>query len=176
MGLAKLAGQPMMNLFVANDLAHELEAGGDEAFNAYAHEFLTATLGADAAAAIDRTHIIAWGTDPLTMGSYSAARVGKVAARATLAEPLDDRLYFAGEAISTTCPQLAARRVPDGPGRGDRASPTISALRNRRPSARIDSDDSTTFANARPSSPTRSPQRVGEKGACTPFPASGSTG
>ena len=36
------------------------------------------------------------------MGSYSAAKVGKVAARATLAEPLDDRLYFAGEAISTT--------------------------------------------------------------------------
>ena len=46
-------------------------------------------------------HIIAWGSDPLTMGSYSAARVGKVGARATLAEPLDDRLYFAGEAIST---------------------------------------------------------------------------
>jgi monoamine oxidase len=35
------------------------------------------------------------------MGSYSAARVGKVAARATLATPLDNRLYFAGEAIST---------------------------------------------------------------------------
>jgi monoamine oxidase len=102
MGLAKLAGQPMMNMFVANDLARALEAEGDEAFNAQAREFVTATLGADAAAAIDRTHIIAWGSDPLTRGSYSAARVGKVAARATLAEPLDDRLYFAGEAISTT--------------------------------------------------------------------------
>jgi monoamine oxidase len=34
------------------------------------------------------------------MGSYSAAKVGKVGARATLAEPLDNRLYFAGEAIS----------------------------------------------------------------------------
>ena len=102
MGLAKLAGQPMMNMFVANDLARALEAEGDAAFDAYAHEFVTATLGADAAAAIARTHIIAWGSDPLTMGSYSAAKVGKVAARATLAEPLDNRLYFAGEAISTT--------------------------------------------------------------------------
>ena len=35
------------------------------------------------------------------MGSYSAARVGKVAARATQAQPIDSRLYFAGEAIST---------------------------------------------------------------------------
>jgi monoamine oxidase len=102
MGLAKLAGQPMMNMFVANDLARALEAEGEAAFNAHARAFVTATLGADAAAAIDRTHIIAWGSDPLTMGSYSAARVGKVSARATIAEPLDARLYFAGEAISTT--------------------------------------------------------------------------
>ena len=102
MGLAKIAGAPMMNVFVANDLARALEAEGEAAFNAYVNEFVTATLGADAAAAIDRTHIIAWGSDPLTMGSYSAARVGKDAARATLAEPLEDRLYFAGEAISTT--------------------------------------------------------------------------
>jgi monoamine oxidase len=66
------------------------------------HEFVAATLGSAAAAAIERTHIIAWGSDPWTMGSYSAAKVGKVAARATLAEPIDNRLYFAGEAISTT--------------------------------------------------------------------------
>jgi monoamine oxidase len=100
MGLAKLAGKPMMNLFVAEDLARELEAGGDAAFNDYAREFLTATYGAAAAVAIDHTIVHPWGTDPLTMGSYSAAKVGKVAARGTLAEPLDNRLYFAGEALS----------------------------------------------------------------------------
>lgn len=103
MGLVKLAGKPMMNLFVAGDLAHELEKGGEQAFTAYAREFLTATYGSAAAAAIDRTVIHPWGTDPLTMGSYSAARVGKVAARRTLAEPIDNRLHFAGEAISVDC-------------------------------------------------------------------------
>ena len=128
MGLAKLAGKPMMNMFVANDLARSLEADGEAAFNAHAHEFVTATLGADAAGAIDRTHIIAWGSDPLTMGSYSAARVGKVAARATLAEPLDNRLYFAGEAVSTTSHsslhgayltgQSAAQNIADHLGAG----------------------------------------------------------
>jgi monoamine oxidase len=91
----------MMNLFVANDLARQLEAGGDAAFTAYATEFVTATCGAGAAAAIGRTIVHPWGTDPLAKGSYSAAKVGKVAARATLAEPLDHRLWFAGEAIST---------------------------------------------------------------------------
>jgi monoamine oxidase len=102
MGLAKLAGKPMMNVFVANDLAHALEADGDAAFNAHVKEFVTTTLGADAAAAIERTHITAWGLDPLSLGSYSAAKVGKEGARATLAQPIDNRLYFAGEAISTT--------------------------------------------------------------------------
>ena len=102
MALAKLAGQPMMNVLFGGDLARELEAGGDAAINAYAREFVTATFGAEAAAAIERTIVHPWGTDPWAMGSYSAARVGKVAARATLATPLDNRLYFAGEAISTT--------------------------------------------------------------------------
>jgi monoamine oxidase len=102
MGLAKLAGKPMMNVFAANDLARSLEADGDLAFEAFVKEFVTATLGADAATAIDRTHITAWGKDPFTLGSYSAAKVGKEGARATLAEPIDNRLYFAGEAISTT--------------------------------------------------------------------------
>lgn len=101
LGLAKMAGAPMMNLIVAEDLARELEAGGATAVDAYAREFVTDTFGAAAANAIDRTITHGWATDPLTMGSYSAARVGKVGARATLQKPLDNRLYFAGEAIST---------------------------------------------------------------------------
>ncbi len=102
MGLAKLAGKPMMNVFAANDLARSLETDGDAAFEAFVKEFVTATLGSAAVAAIDKTHITAWGKDPWTKGSYSAAKVGKEGARATLAEPIDNRLYFAGEAISTT--------------------------------------------------------------------------
>lgn len=101
MALAGLAGQPMMNLFFADDLAHELEAGGQAAQEAFAREFLADTYGSDAAKAMERTIIHPWGTDPWTMGSYSAAKVGKAGARATLAQPIEDRLYFAGEAVST---------------------------------------------------------------------------
>lgn len=101
MGLAKLAGQPMMNLFFAEDLARQLESEGQAAYDNYAREFLNDTYGAEAAGAIERTIIHPWGNDPLTLGSYSAAKVGKVSARATLAQPIDNRLFFAGEAIST---------------------------------------------------------------------------
>lgn len=102
MALAKLAGESMMNPIAGGALARKLEAGGAAAVDADAHEFVTAAFGTEAADAIDRTIVHLWVTDPLAMGSFSSARVGKVEARSTLATPLDNRLYFAGEAISIT--------------------------------------------------------------------------
>jgi monoamine oxidase len=39
-----------------------------------------------------------WGTDPFHLGAYSYARPGGAGARAALAEPVGERLFFAGEA------------------------------------------------------------------------------
>ncbi len=41
-----------------------------------------------------------WATNPLTLGAYSAAEPGRFEARKTLAEPLGDRVFFAGEAVA----------------------------------------------------------------------------
>ena len=41
-----------------------------------------------------------WGTDPLHLGAYSVLTPGGGEARAELAQPVDDRLFFAGEATS----------------------------------------------------------------------------
>ena len=46
----------------------------------------------------DRNIVTAWAGDPLTLGSYSAAKPGRTGQRLELARPLDDRIYFAGEA------------------------------------------------------------------------------
>ena len=46
-----------------------------------------------------------WWTHPFTRGAYSGARPGRADARYELAEPLDDRLFFAGEA---TIPEWTA--------------------------------------------------------------------
>jgi monoamine oxidase len=49
-----------------------------------------------------RRHIVtAWGSDPWTKGSYSAALPGNGRQRAALGQSIDDRLFFAGEATST---------------------------------------------------------------------------
>jgi monoamine oxidase len=41
-----------------------------------------------------------WGQDPFARGAYSYVAVGGMGARATLAAPVDDTLFFAGEATS----------------------------------------------------------------------------
>ena len=41
-----------------------------------------------------------WGADPFARGSYSYALPGMADCRAALAAPVDDRLFFAGEACS----------------------------------------------------------------------------
>jgi monoamine oxidase len=41
-----------------------------------------------------------WGADPFALGSYSYAKPGQAGCRATLAAPVDGRLFFAGEACS----------------------------------------------------------------------------
>ncbi|WP_353217763.1 NAD(P)/FAD-dependent oxidoreductase [Sandarakinorhabdus sp.] len=45
-------------------------------------------------------HLSEWESNPLTRGAYAAARPGQSAARADLARPLGDRLFFAGEAMA----------------------------------------------------------------------------
>ena len=42
----------------------------------------------------------AWGSDPDILGGYSCALAGQAHLRPLLAEPLDGRLFFAGEACS----------------------------------------------------------------------------
>jgi monoamine oxidase len=93
-------GRPQIEAYFGGTLAHELEANGDAAFFDFASGELTALLGNDFAKRISPTRVHRWGADPFARGSYSYARPGQADQRAILAEPVDDRLFFAGEACS----------------------------------------------------------------------------
>jgi len=41
-----------------------------------------------------------WATDPFSLGAYSYIPVGGLKAQAALAEPVEDTIYFAGEAAN----------------------------------------------------------------------------
>lgn len=93
-------GQPCIEGFFGGSFARELEDAGDGAFAAQAIEEITALLGSDYRRKLKPLAESRWASDPFTQGAYSHALPGRACARAVLAAPLDDRLFFAGEATS----------------------------------------------------------------------------
>ena len=93
-------GRPQIEAYFGGKLAAELEAGGDGAFFDFAVAELTGLLGSDFRRRVKPIQIHRWGRDPFSLGSYSYALPGFADCRQALAEPVDDRLFFAGEACS----------------------------------------------------------------------------
>lgn len=93
-------GRPQIEAYFGGSLATELEAGGERAFFDFALAELTALLGSDFARRINPLRLHPWGVDPFSRGSYSYALPGRADCRGALAAPVDDRLFFAGEACS----------------------------------------------------------------------------
>ncbi len=93
-------GRPLIEAYFGGDLAADLEAEGEPAFFAFASRELRSLFGADFLKRIAPRPMHGWARDVWARGSYSYARPGKADSRATLAEPIDNRLFFAGEACS----------------------------------------------------------------------------
>jgi monoamine oxidase len=79
-----------------------LERQGQQASVDYLSERILAAFGNDMAKHLtDRVIVTAWQGDPWTLGSYSAALPGSHQQRAVLGQPIENRIFFAGEATST---------------------------------------------------------------------------
>jgi monoamine oxidase len=93
-------GRPEIEAFFGGQLAHDLEAGGPGSFFDFAVSELTAIYGAAFARRVKPIREHRWGIDPFARGSYSYALPGHADDRAVLAAPVEDRIFFAGEAYS----------------------------------------------------------------------------
>jgi len=93
-------GRPYIEAYFGGPLAAQLEAEGERAFFDFAISELVGVLGSDFAGRVKLLHVHGWGTDPFARGAYSHALPGKADCRRVLAAPVDDRLFFAGEACS----------------------------------------------------------------------------
>jgi monoamine oxidase len=120
-------GRPLVECYFGGRLAWELERDVDGAFARFALDQLAAHLGGDIRKRLHPVAATAWGRDPHALGSYSYARPGKTDARGVLAAPVDDRLFFAGEACSTHDYSTAHGAYRTGVAAADRAT---SALRS----------------------------------------------
>ena len=93
-------GAPMIEGYFGGAFARELEEAGEEAFAEFAIEQIAALLGTDMRKRLALMAVSRWHRDPYARGSYSYAKLGRSGERAVLAAPVDDRLFFAGEACS----------------------------------------------------------------------------
>ena len=93
-------GRPMIEGFFGGDLASALEAEGDGAFSAFAIDELAALFGTDLRRRLRPLAESRWARDPYIRGAYSHARPGHSGARAVLRRPVEERIFFAGEACS----------------------------------------------------------------------------
>lgn len=95
------SGAEIATCLINGPLGKELAAEGHQAMANYALERLVEMFGNEVRHAASPPYVIAdWDHDPYIRGCYSAARVGRADARAELVMPIDDRLFFAGEACS----------------------------------------------------------------------------
>jgi monoamine oxidase len=96
--IGNVYGTTLCTVEVGGKFGADLSAAGEPAMVAFALDWLTGLYGPDLRKAVRKTSATRWNQDPWTLGAASAALPGSQWARAALAEPVRDRIFFAGEA------------------------------------------------------------------------------
>jgi monoamine oxidase len=93
-------GLDLMVGFVGGDFAWELSVAGEAAACDFAIDRLCGIFGSDVRKHCGKAMMTNWGAEPTVRGAYAAARPGRARARDVLATPIDEQIYFAGEAVA----------------------------------------------------------------------------
>ncbi|MFK7762422.1 MAG: flavin monoamine oxidase family protein [Roseobacter sp.] len=86
--------------FIGGAFGWELARAGDAATVDFALNKFVEMAGSDARKHFVGSKVSTWANNPNTLGAYAAARPGSYDARSVLAQPIADRLFFAGEAVA----------------------------------------------------------------------------
>lgn len=86
--------------FVGGDFAWELEAAGPAAAVDFVAGRLQALFGSDVRRHLGYGTMTNWSAEPFVRGAYAVAAPGAAQARRVLAEPVAERIWFAGEALA----------------------------------------------------------------------------
>lgn len=98
---ANINGNDTAVIFTGGSHAIWLEKQGQQAGHDFAVDLVADFFGNEIRKHVNRSIVTAWTTEPWTLGSYSCAAPGQAHQRRELARPVDNRLFFAGEATST---------------------------------------------------------------------------
>ena len=125
-------GWPVIEAFLGGEGARIVEEGPAAGF-AHVSTELVALFGSDVASALRPLAATSWSRMAFIGGAYSCALPGQSYARARLAQPFEDRLFFAGEATHPFDFTTAHGAHDSGVRAADEA---LAALRAKRPAFR----------------------------------------
>jgi len=100
--LANVSGTQLCLVEIAGSFGRDLSAKGEAAMVDFAADWLAGLYGTDVKKAIKRSHATRWNDEPLALGAFSAAAPGGQSARRILMEPVQNAVWFAGEAVHET--------------------------------------------------------------------------
>lgn len=104
LNLQAYQAEPILMAFHSGTIARDMERQSNEEITANAMRVLNRLFGSSIPNPVD-TQITRWATDPFSFGSYSALHPGSNRSTVkALRSPINDRLFFAGEATSLDYP------------------------------------------------------------------------
>ena len=107
-------GFDIMIGWIGGQFGWELSAAGTDTAVDFALDEVVKMVGSDARKHFVKGHLTGWADNPWTYGAYAAATPGHHGARAELAKPISDRLFFAGEAVAGPYIQLCSGAYMSG--------------------------------------------------------------
>ena len=100
--LGNVSGTALCVVEVGGTFGRELAEHGAETMADFAIDWLADLYGSDLRKLVRKVSVTGWYDDPSALGSFSASAVGGQPSRRILMEPLNNRLWFAGEAAHET--------------------------------------------------------------------------
>lgn len=99
--------RPMATLYLGGVQCRDLALAGEAVMLDYGRETLAKLFGAEILKDVRRAKATSWTTNACIGGAYSVLVPGGGEAREALAQPIEDKLFFAGEATSPDAFQTA---------------------------------------------------------------------
>jgi len=98
----RVGGSDLVYADLAGRFGRELANAGDATVAAFLADEFAARFGGGAKPAIGKIELTRWAKEPFVQGGFSSASPGAAASRRVLMEPVNDRVFLAGEAAHET--------------------------------------------------------------------------
>jgi monoamine oxidase len=99
---SNISNTGLVLLWVGGNLASDLEAGSEKTALDFALNKIESLLGTQVTQEFSKGTTTSWGQDPWSYGSYAMAKPGSHHYRKDLSLPIDQKIFFTGEACNST--------------------------------------------------------------------------